>query len=210
MNSYHKIRGLWARANTKPHQLLVGQFALPEFEQLKDIEWLWTEKIDGTNIRIMWDGNRVSIGGKSNNAQIPVFLLEQLTELFLGPINEQKFEEVFGETPACLYGEGYGRKIQAVGSFYLPHGTDFILFDVKIGNWWLLKTDVYDIGNKLGINVVPTILSAPLQEASDFVAAGFASQVGDLPAEGLVGIPATGLLSRNGQRIITKIKTKDF
>ncbi len=40
-----------------------GEFAQPEFETLKDVQWEWTEKVDGTNIRIMievltWDMER--------------------------------------------------------------------------------------------------------------------------------------------------------
>lgn len=39
---------------------------------------------------------------------------------------------------------------------------------------------------------------------------GIKSQWGDFIAEGIVARPATELLTRNGERIITKIKHKDF
>jgi hypothetical protein len=33
----------------------MGDFACPEFELLQDYEWDWYEKVDGTNIRVIWD-----------------------------------------------------------------------------------------------------------------------------------------------------------
>ena len=98
---------------------------MPEFEVLKDISWIWTEKIDGTNIRILWDGHDIRFGGKTDDAQIPTFLLNVLQTKFTA----ERMKEVFTDaTEVCLYGEGYGVKIQK-GSHYLPDRTDFILFD---------------------------------------------------------------------------------
>ena len=182
----------------------------PEFELLKDVQWTFTEKVDGTNVRVMWDGNRVMFNGKTDNAQLPTPLFYKLEELFMGQANEQKFEEMFGQDPVCLYGEGFGNKIQAVGKDYNPDGVDFVLFDVKVGDWWLERENVVDIAEKLDIKVVPVLLEGTLQEASDMVAKGFKSQYGDLTAEGLVGTPSTPLLNRKGERIITKIKHRDY
>ena len=39
---------------------------------------------------------------------------------------------------------------------------------------------------------------------------GFKSQWGDFKAEGIVARPNTELVGRDGKRIITKIKQKDF
>ena len=39
---------------------------------------------------------------------------------------------------------------------------------------------------------------------------GVPSTFGDFISEGLVAKPTTGLLNRKGERIITKIKTRDF
>ena len=208
MKEYHKIKTLWAREDIKPHNMIVGKYALPEFELLKDVEWRFTEKIDGTNVRVMWDGNRVSFGGKTDNAQIPVTLYDKLMELFGGQANEQKLEEVFGDSPACLYGEGYGNKIQAVGDKYGE--VNFILFDVKIGDWWLERENIEDIAKKLDIDIVPIVYTGNIEGASELVKKGFGSNFGELIAEGLVGKPKTTLLTRKGERIITKIKHKDY
>lgn len=207
MNTYHKIKTLWAREDKKPHNMIIGQYAEEEFELLKDLTWVATEKLDGTNVRIMWDGNKVSFGGKTDNAQMPIYLLNKLEELFGGENNEQKFEEIFKE-PVCLYGEGIGKKIQKVGEFYGDN--DFVLFDIKVGNWWLKREDVESIADKLDIKVAPIIKEGTLKELSEFVAKGFNSEWGDFTAEGVVARPKVELKKRNGDRIITKLKYKDF
>ncbi|MEA3446494.1 MAG: RNA ligase family protein, partial [Bacteroidota bacterium] len=122
MKEYHKIQTVFLRSpESRYKNLMEGEWALPEFEALKDIEWVWTEKIDGTNIRIMWDGKIVRFGGKTDNAQIPVFLLNVLQDTFTA----EKMNAVFPDaTNVCLYGEGYGAKIQKGGN-YLPNRTDY-------------------------------------------------------------------------------------
>lgn len=209
MKTYHKIKSLWKRESIRPCNLLVGQFAIPEFELLKDIIWIATEKVDGTNVRIMWDGDKVKFGGKTDNAQMPIFLIDKLNELFGGEANEQLFEQTFSdEGGVCLYGEGYGSNIQKGGGNY--GDVNFVLFDVKIGNIWLQREDVEDIAKKLGIDIVPIIAEGTLLYLSDFVREGFNSTWGDFQAEGIIAKPKIELLDRRGNRIITKLKIKDF
>ena len=57
---------------------------------------------------------------------------------------------------------------------------------------------------------VPIIGRGMLHDMIDRVRCGFTSTWGDFPAEGIVARPAVELKARNGARIITKIKTKDF
>lgn len=210
MKQYHKIKTLWKRQSEKPHNMLVGEFAEPEFEFLKDAQWYFTEKVDGTNIRIMWDGNRVTFGGKTNNAQIHSVLYEKLQVIFLNEPVEQIFEEVFGETSACLYGEGFGAKIQKSGGNYKADGNDFALFDVLVGDWWLNRNDVEDIAAKFDLTIVPIVGTGTLEDMSEMVAKGFNSQWGDFLAEGIVAKPIIELYNRSGKRVITKLKHKDF
>lgn len=204
MKQYHKIQSVFKR-DEKTHKFIVGSYSLPEFEYLKDCQWHWTEKVDGTNIRVMWDGEalEVKFGGKTDNAQIPVRLYDRLIELF-------PREKFFGLGSMCLYGEGYGAKIQKGGGNYKKDGVDFVLFDVKVGDWWLKRDAVNDVADKLLIESVPQIGIGTLEQAIDFVHDGYSSMWGDFDAEGLVLRPMIELKARNGQRIITKIKTKDF
>jgi len=209
MNKYHKIKTLWKRQSEKPNNIIIGEYALPEFDLLKDIEWVGTEKIDGTNIRVIWDNNKIRFGGKTDNAQIPTFLYDKLNELFAGEVKEQLFEQTF-DSPVCLYGEGYGAKIQRGGGNYKSDGVGFVLFDIKIGNWWLDRGSLEDIAEKLGIDIVPIIFRGTLQELSDFVSCGHKSKWGDFLAEGVVAKPIIEIKNRGDERIITKLKYKDF
>lgn len=216
MNKYHKIQSIYKRHTEGKSRgaFIDGEWSLPEFEYLKDNKWTFTEKVDGTNIRIMFDGTSIKYGGKTDNASIPVFLLTRLDELFKN--KELLFKEVFGINEGisnfnvCLYGEGYGARIQKGGGNYKADGVDFVLFDVKIDNWWLKKEAVQDIADKLNIKIVPIIGEGTIKEAENKCREGFNSVWGNFQAEGIVLRPAVELSARNGHRIITKIKCKDF
>jgi len=90
----------------------------------------------------------------------------------------------------------------------------FILFDVLVVSegkrWWLRRSDVEDIGQRLGIPCVPIIGMGTLYQAIATAEVGFHSRLGDLQAEGLVVRPIVDLYDRAGGRIIGKIKYKDF
>ena len=207
MKEYHKITTVFKRdPETKCKTLLMGKYAEPEFEYLKDNIWLFTEKIDGTNIRVMWENGELKFGGKTDNAQIPVFLYDKLNELFTTDL----FTKEFPDTNICLYGEGYGARIQKGGGNYISDGVDFVLFDVRIGEWWLEREDVGDIANKLELEVVPYVGEGTLEAMVNLVRLGFNSEIGNRRAEGIVARPEIELFGRNGHRIITKIKHKDL
>lgn len=192
---------------SKPNKpFILGEWAEPEFEYLQDNEWEWTEKIDGTNIRVMFDGNEIVFGGKSDNAQIPAQLVKVLQDTFLPKLD--LFKEKFPDG-VCLYGEGFGAKIQS-GDNYIPDGVDFILFDVLIGNYWLSREDVNGIADTLSLRKVHIVGKGTIAEAIELVKSGFRSVIGTADAEGLVIRPTTGLFNRRGERIITKIKCRDF
>jgi hypothetical protein len=210
MKEYHKIQTTYFRDPENNHKtLLEGQFAKPEFETLKDIDWICTEKIDGTNIRIMWDKAGLTFGGKTERAQIPSHLVNELNNIFTINLMQEVFP---GGEEICLYGEGYGMKIQKGGN-YIKDKASFILFDVKIGDWWLKRDSIEDIANQLNIDIVPIIGVWPLEKAINYVKQGFKSTISqnkDYIAEGLIMKPVIELFNRRGERIITKIKHKDF
>ncbi|NEQ38317.1 MAG: hypothetical protein F6K40_19430 [Okeania sp. SIO3I5] len=210
MNEYHKIQTVFLRnPDSNYKNLLLGKFAKPEFDLLKNIDWIWTEKIDGTNIRIMWDGESVKFGGRTNNAQIRTSLLEVLQNKF----TVDKMSVVFKEqTEVCLYGEGYGKGIHKGGN-YLPDSVSFILFDIKIGEWWLTRDSIEEIAEMLGVKIVPIIGIGSLDQAVEFAKKGFTSRIAEnkqFMAEGLIMKPQQELFNRGGKRVITKIKYQDF
>jgi hypothetical protein len=212
----------------KKGRMIHGAWTTPELEYLKDNEWEFTEKVDGTNIRIGLETDetlrtRVEFAGRTDNAQIPKPLLEYLQDTFtVGLFRDADLDTV------TLFGEGYGPNIQGGGKYMSYHS--FVLFDVKIGPWWLSRENVDDIASKLGISAVPVLGTGTLQDAIDIVSTGITfnkgggivrwggssvpsglkSKWGDFEAEGIVARPVVPLFDRKGERIITKIKAVDF
>lgn len=208
MTEYHKIENIFERDMTT-NKLIFGKFRNPEVEYLKNLEWVATEKIDGMNIRIMWDGEKVTYGGKTDKASLPVKLIEKLDEYFKG--KENIFAEKFADKKVCLYGEGYGNGIQTGGK-YLPH-VDFILFDVWIG-CWLERGNMLGIADMFGLKTVPVIHEGTLEDMTAIIQNGLQSTYSDdkhiFEAEGIVCKPKIELLDKNGNRIVIKIKHRDF
>lgn len=210
---YHKINSVYKRYDKGNFDF--ERFARPEFEYLFKNRWIGTEKIDGTNIRIGVefkdnDNLEIEFRGRTDKAQIPRHLNDRLNEIVRSWNN--LWEDLRGHenTSIVLYGEGYGNKIQKGGGNYLPDSVDFILFDVLIDGWFLERENINDIGVKLGLKVVPTLFAGTLEDAITQVTKSFDSVIGNCKAEGLVLTPSVPLFNRKGERIITKLKTRDF
>lgn len=216
---YPKIRSLWRRQSEKPHKVLVGEFTDPIFDYLWDVPWVATEKIDGTNVRIHWDGHRISFGGRTDRAQFPPRLLTYLQETYGTPEFEQVVEGIFEDQPVTIYGEGYGAGIQKGGK-YRPDPS-FRAFDLLLSSTdrWLAPDELGAALFSLGIPQAPIVEIAPLSVLADFVAQGAAySPVADeesgdptpVRPEGLVARPLIPLTGGHGQRIIVKLKVSDL
>ena len=203
MKEYHKIQSIYKR-DAKTNRFIIGEYSLPEFAYLADNQWTFTEKVDGTNVRVMLKEGKLHFGGKTDNAQMPIPLLEKLNDLFPP---EKLFEQFPERTDVCLYGEGFGAGIQKGGCY---GSVNFVLFDVRIGDFWLRRDDVNEIAEKLGIQRVPIIGDGTLHDGILHAKMGLKSSWGDFEAEGIVARPTVELFTRNGSRIIVKIKTKDF
>ena len=207
VSEYHKIQSIFKRDMTSKHKTLIdGDWTLPEFEYLAGNTWTFTEKVDGTNIRVIFKDGAVTFGGRTADAQIPAQLVTRLNERFL-PM-APKLAEVF-ESGVVLYGEGYGAKIQKGGGNYRPD-QDFVMFDVRVGDWWLQRADVEDVAAKLALEVVPVIGEGTLHQAVEAAKVGICSTWGNFQAEGIVARPKTELNTRSGHRLIAKIKCRDF
>ena len=208
---------------------------LPEFGLIN--KWLVTEKIDGTNIRIGYYPWRIEspevamiIKGRTDNADIPPFLLESIKKL----VTVEKMHETFDhDVVTILYGEGYGERIQKGGGNYRK-GTSFRLFDVKVGDWWLNWDNVVGVAESLGIKTVPFIkVPMALEVATGLVGLGpYALNHKDgysggysvvaqqdrgkadgialcVRAEGVVARTDPLLFTRRGDRLMWKLKGKD-
>ncbi len=206
---YPKIDTMFER-DEKTFKVLPDKIKNPIFNTIK--EWEFTEKIDGTNIRVIYDdqkglGKEVTFGGRTDNAQLPTPLINYLHE----NISPSKIFDMFGDKKVIIFGEGYGGKIQK-GSGYSPT-QKFIVFDILVDDkYWLTKENIDGICANLGLDVVPFIGLMTLEEAVEIVKTGFQSKIGDgsIAAEGLIGRPTFPVFDVNGKRLICKIKTRDF
>lgn len=208
MQEYHKIDTIYEHSTDGSKKLIEGKWRSDAVRYLAENQWLFTEKIDGTNIRVHWDEHKISFGGRTDKAQIPAHLINKLTELFLNAETEQLFEQKFGEMEVTLFGEGYGAKIQNGGEYRRDVG--FILFDVLIGDNYQPRDSVENIARCFNLEIVPIVLCGTIQDGVNYVKNKPMSTIGSAKMEGLVGRPAIELCDRCGKRIIVKIKVHDF
>jgi ATP-dependent RNA circularization protein (DNA/RNA ligase family) len=211
---YHKIDTLFERDGK-----FVVDTSQPRHPVIATIrEWDVTEKVDGTNIRVMMsESGDVTFGGRTDNAQIPADLIKYLVQTFTPSKMVAAFTRDGEPLPSVvLYGEGYGAGIQK-GGYYRPDKS-FRLFDVLVsGKWWLNWSNVCDVASKLSIKTVPRLGRWTLDEIVERVRAGIPSMVAYdengsaiVQAEGIVARPIETLFDKRGKRLIIKLKTKDF
>lgn len=212
MRKYEKIDTIYARDTEGSKNLRPGVFRDSTVKYLALNTWIWTEKIDGTNIRVHWDGHQITFGGRTDNAQIPSDLVTKLNEIFMNDAAEELFEQTFGEKEVIIFGEGYGRKIQKVGSKYIKDGVDFIVFDVLVGENYQSREWVEKTAQMFGLKVVPIVGKGTLYEATYFVCNHPNSVIAEdeVEMEGIVARPEVEMRDRCGNRIIAKIKWNDM
>ena len=137
----------------------------PIVEYLKDNKWIGTEKIDGTNIRIYWNGKRFEFAGRTEEAEIPKAIIKLLETKFDYDM-EIVFEQKFGNKEVILFCEGYGGKIQ--GKIYNCEES-LIGFDIMVENIYLDKVISKSIFAELGIEFVEQLEFNNIDEAIEYV-----------------------------------------
>lgn len=208
MKQYEKIETVFCRDMNGTKRLILNNYRNPTIAYLKDNMWLFTEKVDGTNIRVHWDGHKVEFGGRTDKAQIPGPLLNKLNEMFVTTEAEELFEQTWGDKDVILFGEGYGPKIQNGGDY--RSDVSFILFDVLVGDNYQEREWVEKTAQMFNIDVVPIVLTGTIQDGIDYVMKHPQSTIGTAIMEGIVGRPIIELRDRRGERVIVKIKWEDF
>jgi len=173
---------------------------------LAELPWSYTRKIDGANLRVQWDGEQVLWNGKSNNFNCGATLTEYMNSTFI----EEIFEEKFGrDKKVLLFGEHMGPKVQG-NELGLDKDT-FVLFDVNINGTWLAEENVQEIAKYFDIPTVVDFMPEglaepkPLRELINRVANGDFKEW-----EGIVATPLVELRDQAGQRVVVKIKNKDY
>ena len=205
---YPSIPNVWERDRSTNHKTLAeGKWTTPVLELLRGIKWEWTEKVDGTNIRLIAvPGNAdCLVLGRVDKAKPP-----DGVEAATANVRE-KLTTVAPHKTVVAYGEGYGGGIQnGVLGNYNPNGVGFVLFDLAIDGRWVRREALEGIAKKIGADVVPVVGRGTLDQAIRLAREGFSSGWGDFPAEGLVTRPLVELTDYRGNRVIAKVKTRDL
>lgn len=217
MFKYPKINTLFNRVYT-PEEIKIykakknpivedkNEYSREEFKAID--RWTIQEKVDGMNIRILKNGE---VRGRTDQASIPPDLLKRLNSIF----TIEKLQSVFGDKEVILFGEGYGKKIQACGEKYLDY-QDFILFDVWINGIWCNRDALESIAESFSIKCVPLVFRLldchwNKEDIISFIKSKPNSFIGkDLTIEGIVAKPDPILLFQNGDPVYFKLKCKDF
>jgi len=172
-----------------------GKMSHPVAWYLRDCEWLFLEKIDGTNIRVIFDENgRRTVKGRTDRA----VLLPRLIDVVMEATKEVELHN------AIIYGEGFGGKIQAGAARY---GADlqFQAFDLLYldNNHWGEWEDL----EELPCPTVPAVWNGLLIDGALGVVKGWKSIFSDALSEGLVARPVCpGLRMYGGTPIRAKLK----
>jgi len=206
---YPKINTIWKRDENDKFNIIEGDYSCPEFDAIKT--WHITEKIDGTNIRVIFDRSKnleLKFLGKTDKSEIPLFLIEYLKQAFDKELFIKQFPDFL---KVVLYGEGYGNRIQSVGKKYRGDAS-FILFDTLIDGWWLEPDKTKALAKELNIDYVPELGIMTKEKTISLVQHGFPSALAkqNLNAEGVVARSYPFMLFRNGKPITWKLKSNDY
>lgn len=213
MSTYPKLDTLYTRG--ADFNVVPGSYSRPEFGLIND--WIITEKIEGTNIRLDFRADlaserlRFDVLGRTDQAQIPRPLLTTMNDWCqLHRAEVFAIMERYELTTYTLYGEGYGAGIESGGHYRADQG--FILFDVGVNGHWLDHRQVANTSFELRLEHVPILGRMTEQSAVELVRNNQLSAVADAHrrAEGVVARPAVPLFDRRGERVMWKLKTRDF
>ncbi len=214
MIEYPKIYGPFKRDERGKVQ--ANNWTNQIFEYLLDNEWRFWEKIDGTNIRIMYQDGAITFAGRTNNAILPSQLVKVLESIKDQNLN--KFQAMFGDKQVCFYGEGFGGKIQ---KGHLYGDMQFALFDVVINNFWLSQDAVSEISEELNLLRAPEITNrfdlCTLRDGINHLINNkensmlSASSNEPKEMEGFIAYPYTSnLFDQRHDRVVVKLKTVDL
>lgn len=179
-------------------------YRTPLLAYMAELPWVYARKVDGENIRIKWDGEQALWNGKSNNFQCSAEFTDFMNNTFI----EEIFEEKFGrDKTVILFGEKMGPKTQG-NELNLKEDT-FVLFDVNVNGTWLSGV-ISEIAGYFGVPSVYHFMPhgqapTPLRELISECANG---EFKDW--EGIVATPCVECRYQNGDRVIVKIKNKDY
>lgn len=196
----------------------LAAFTRPEFESIS--RWHVSEKIDGMNVRILYEPDQpLRFKGRTDAAIMPPHLLAWL-EAHLTPAT---VAGSFGPTACVIFGEGYGGKIQSGGRYNpTPKFRIFDIFSNGLTGGWMRPDEVAYIARAWDIQIAPSFGVLPTSDIVEMVqraARGKATEFaitagedgsGQDPFEGVVAVSSPTLYDRWGARIKWKLKCRDL
>ena len=153
----------------------------------------------------------VTFFGRTDNAQIPIPLLDTLVKTFTYRKLKTHFDK-HNVNEAILYGEGYGAKIQKGGGLYRKD-QGFRMFGAQIEGQWCDRNIIRQLAADLGIHSVPELtITQDLEYVQNLVKNKTVSVVAESerPIEVIVATSEPLMLFKNGNPIMWKLKCKDF
>ena len=238
-HNYEKILAPFGRDSSNSKFVNTSKWSKPEFEYLKNNTWIWTQKIDGTNLNIVWDGERVSYKGHTDKTQWNERSKNYIESVFCTSEAETVFEQLYGEQPIIVSMELVSKDFNQ--NYGYPDG-HFYVYDVRNGNtgkYWDRKAvedfvEAFDHEHK-HVEAVKVLYRGTIEGAVEWVKAAKVfnenpdvnvldteilendiscfqvyNPLGKYPIEGLVGRPEIEMYNSKGERIITKVKCKDY
>lgn len=226
MKSYPSIETVYVR-DKETNLLRFGEIRNPELSCVSS--WTVSEKIDGTNVRVIYTLGGVEVKGRTDKAQLPPGLYDAVLskfpphEFIVRYFTEYRGQELPEAWSVTFYGEGYGAGIQK-GGCYRPDKS-FRCFDLLLGeSWWTDDSEMRRVCLELGVPTVPAVgqamghtisfINEPediLRLFPDGVSVCAREDSGqDAPPEGIVCKPKHVLLDRHGNRIVWKITLREW
>ena len=209
---YSKIPALYKRDGDNPRSVLVGIYKDRHVEALANYPvWTVTEKLDGANTRLHWNGTEVRVGSRRTwQHQANIVDAIEAAHPHLEAMFEQNFEG--DDVDVTVYGEAIGAGVQKGGAY--GDKIRFVAFDVTVGGRYLKNRDARDVVWQLGLDFVEA--RGRLVSVTDVWAE--MSGGGDLPystyrerqPEGYVLRTVPEMYKANGDRIMVKLTYRDL
>lgn len=219
---YPKIDTLWKRDKENKYVIMPGEYSKPEFHSI--MNWTVTEKLDGQNFRIYIgydedeiEGNKVEykglfFQGRTKNTNFDEEVVERLKNVLDVKAIKSEFDK-----KTVLYGELVGDKVQKNGWKYVRKKdespkNELVLFDAKIGNWWIKPKDVEKIAKEISMRSAPILGIWSRTEIIEHIKSKPKSELAkeDIASEGIVARSHPLMLFRDGKPIMFKLKVKDY
>jgi len=214
---YPKIKTLYVRKNPEQGRksfVEKGKFSSPVFPNIR--KYIVTEKIDGKNIRLVFSKDKAEFYGRTNKAQFSDTEKEYLQDI----VNKsKKYMQEFivgSDVQMCIFAELFGYNIQKAGHLYSKDRYRLAAFDFAIladRIYWQPWEKVIEIAKALNLEIVPVIENIYcIDKIVGIVQDGFNSQISEAKqiAEGIVARAYPQVFFANGNRVMFKLKYKDF